>query len=169
MSGEEKVVQVRATEIPGMRIIYQTPLADDGKGISYEAAVDTTISQDDLDELLDRVSEASRRQMAFDQIRISKESLHAAKKKLANALTERAHAIAMLNRHVERMSVNRRGPVDPTTQDANSVKQWDETVAAARNDIVLAEWRIPYWEAIRDRKTPPELPEIANDRLEAAE
>ena len=168
----DKAIEVRATEIPGMRISYQGPVDADGRGLSFEIIADQTIAREDLDEVLDRVAEASRRQMAFDQLRISKEKLRASKLQLDMALKERARAYAILEGHVQKLSQVRRGQVQATAQDAKSVQQWDETIITARNEITLAEWRIPYWEAIRDRREPPELPEIqgaANDTQMAAE
>ena len=162
-------VEVRATEIPGMKITFQGPLSPDGLGVAFEVAVDSTIHQADLDDLLDRIAGARRRQAAIEELPIVRQNLHAKRELLKTARHDKAvHEAAMTARH-EQLAPRRRNEVMPNIQDQNALSQHVKTVIQIEEQIELMKARIPYLEALRDGKEPPDPLPAANDARMAAE
>jgi hypothetical protein len=166
MSAKDKVVEVRATEVPGMRITVQGPLSPDGLGIAFEVGVDSEIAFQKLDALLDKILDARRRQAAIEELPIVRQHLYAKRELLKTA--KRAQA-----EHEARMSARTFGvrgrPVQPNLQDVNGAQQHHNTIMQIEEQIELSMARIPYLEALRDgRPTPDPLP-AANDTKMAAE
>ena len=167
MSAQEKVVEVRATEVPGMRVTFQGPLSPDGLGIAFEAAVDSTTSRADLDELLDRIGGARRRQAAIEELPIVQQSLHANRELLKTARREKAAHEARMGGRIATLSGKRRSEVMPNMQDQNALAQHDNRILQIEEQIERAKARIPYLEALRDGKEPPDPWPVVNDRMAA--
>ncbi len=151
-------VGVREIEIPGMQIKFTGPIAPDGKGMEWTVAVDRTESTEDLNEMLDRITAAHRRQAAIEELPIVKESLYKNRRLLTEAQRERARAEAQA---AARIPPNRRNPQPASPQDESRVLQYDQRILQIQEQILLADARIPYLEAIVAGKEPPEaLPEL---------
>ena len=166
----DKAIEVRATEVPGMQIEFQGPIGPDGLGVGFRIAVDQTISSADLDELLDRVGGARRRQKAIEELPIEKMSLVANLQLLKTAELDRARHKAQMTGRAERLGTRRRGEVEPSPQDVNALSGHDQRIMQIQGQIEGARARIPYLEAIIEGREPPELyPEAANDAAMAAE
>lgn len=147
-------VEVRATEIPGMQITFQGPLGPDGLGIAFQVAVDSTIDRRDLDELLDRVGGARRRQAAMEELPIVRQSLAANLKLLETAKREKEVHIARMQGRVTQLGARRRGEVANSPQDVNALSQHDQRILQIEGQIAGAQERIPYLEALIDRREP---------------
>ena len=166
----DKAIEVRATEVPGMKIVFQGPLGPDGLGVSFEIAEARDISREDLDELLDRVSGARRRQQAMEQLPLEKQRLSANLKLLKTAEVDRARHKAQMQGRMDRIGARRRGEIEPAPQDVNALSQHDGRILEINGQIEGARAAIPYLEAIIAGREPPELyPETANDTQMAAE
>ncbi len=169
MSGD-KAIEVRATEVPGMKIVFQGPLGPDGLGIAFEVAEARDISREDLDELLDRVAGARRRQEAMEKLPLEKQRLSMNLKLLRLAEVERARHKAQMTGRVEQLGARRRGAVEPAPQDTNALAQHDHRIMEINGHIEGARAAIPYLLAIIAGEEPPELyPDAANDTAMAAE
>ena len=142
---------------PQMKITYQTPLGGDGKGISFELAVDAKIDKGALDILLDIPIEAARRQWAIEQLPNVKADLFVNKKLLADQRKGRAAALARQQENVLRFNVNRRREGQPLPADEAAVAQFDARIMDIQGHIEAAYKRIPHLEAIIRGETPPEL------------
>jgi hypothetical protein len=165
----DKAVEVRAIAIPGMKIKYSAPLSTDGDGIEFEMAVDSTIHRDDLDELLDKVAGAHRRQAATRELPLLRQLLHKDRKLLPIARRKAADHDAAMTARAVALGANRRREVQPNLQDVNGLQQLNKDVLAIEEAIKLAEVRIPYLEAIIAGKEPPDPFAAANDTALAAE
>ncbi len=161
----DKAIEVRATEVPGMQIEFQGPIGPDGLGVGFRIAADATISLDELNERLDTVAGALRRQRAMEQLPLEKQRLSANLKLLRTAEIDRA-------RHKAQMSgrtIQRRGGSVEMPQDVNSLAQFDQRIMEINGQIEGARAAIPYLEAVIAGREPPELYPVANDQREAAE
>ena len=165
----DKAVEVRAIEIPGMKIKYSAPLSPDGDGIEYEMAVDSTIHRDDLDELLDKVGGAHQRQAAKRELPLLRQNLHGNRNLLRSARNEKARHEAGMNARASALGGTRRREVQPNPQDANALSQHDQRIIKIEEEIKRAEQRIPYLEAIVAGKDPPDPFAAANDTAQAAD
>src|SRR5512147_2579354 len=100
MSGKEKAIEVRATEVPGMQIEFQGPIGPGGLGVGFRIMVDQTIAREDLDELFDRVDGARRRLVAREQLPLERRRLVVATENLEKAKHARATHEAQMNGRV---------------------------------------------------------------------
>lgn len=165
----DKVFSATATEIPGMRVTYQIAIGD-GRTVAYEAAVDSTIAREDLDELLDRCGDAAERRQAVFELPLVRASLWSNRQLLATERVSRARAQAESEGRVAQLSRGRRADVPLPPSDVNRIAQYDARLLQIEAQIKSAEARIPYLEAIIARREPPDLfPELAADMREAAE
>lgn len=157
--------------IPGMRIIFQQPLSPiEGHGISFELAEDVTLAEADLNELLDRVTGASRRLCYIEELPRLRQLLAMKRQALAREREELARAIARMQSNVVAMSRNRREQRPPAIQDQNSVTEFEKRIAQTTQEVLLAERRIPYLEAyIAGDKTAVEPIDSDEPMAEAAE
>ena len=168
MSDKEKNI-VERVEVPGMQITFGGPLSPDNKGLTFVIAADALIPELALNERLDIVGRAFRRQAAFEELPIVKQSLHANRELLKKAKMELASHKARMDAREAQLMVNRRQKVDPNPQDVNALSQHDQRILQIEGQIEGAKARIPYLEAIIAGDEPPEPFPVANDRLEAAE
>ncbi len=157
----DRVFTSAGVPIPGMRIVYQQPIGPDGRGISFEVAEDATISKEDLNEMLDRVSGAARRLSAIEELPLIKGKLLTDRELLKDEERRLREAGARLESHVTLLSVNRRKEAMPPESDTRAIAQLDQAVSDRRSAIRNSELRIPYLQALIDGRTPPELfPEL---------
>jgi hypothetical protein len=161
---------VAPVEIPGMQISFQSPVGPSGKGISFVGAVPIDCSLDDLNERLDVIAAAARRQDAFEQLRLDQNSLAANKKLLAKAKAARGAAQNVLEGKLTVVGDTRRRAPDATRVapgELNAVMQHDQRIVEIEGQIVGCEERIPFWKAILRGEEPLDLGEPANDRMAA--
>ncbi len=161
----DKAIEVRATEVPGMQIEFQGPIGPDGLGVGFRIAADATISLDELNERLDTVAGALRRQRAMEQLPLEKQRLSANLKLLKTAEIDRARHKAQMSGRV----IQRRGGAVEMPQDVNALAQFDQRIMEINGQIEGARAAIPYLEAVIAGREPPELYPVANDQREAAE
>jgi hypothetical protein len=162
--------EVKRLPLPvgAMAVTYQITIGD-GRTMAFETAVDATVAREDLDGLLDTMGGAAERRQAIFELPLVKANLFANRELLADQEKGRANAIANLQAHVEIRSRGSRPQAQPVPSDVNAVAQFDDRIAKIKAQIKTAELRIPYLEALIDRRDPPDLfPELA-DRREAAE
>lgn len=162
-------VKMIATPVPGLRVTYQMQIGD-GRVIAYEAAVDSTIDRQDLDELLDRCGGAAERRQAVYELPMVRAGLYTNRELLAAQRKARAttHAQAMARHHSQQQG--RRNVIPMAAPDANAIAQFDQRILDLQRQIRNAELRIPYLEAVIARQPPPELfPEAEPEPVEAAE
>jgi hypothetical protein len=155
---------------PVMKITYQMPLGGAGQGLSFEVAAAARIPPEALGEILDNLGSEARRQLAVEQLPNIKADLFVNLKLLRDQKVGRAKAMAQQQANMDRNSINRRREAQPLPADAAAVSQFDARIMDLEGHIEAARKRIPYLEAIIDRRDPPELfPEIEAEYAEAAE
>ena len=164
---KDKVVEVRATEVPGMRIKFSAPISPDGTGIEFDTAVDATISGPDLDELLDRIGKARRRQAAIEELPMEQQALQRNIGLLAVARAEKAAHVQRTEGKIEIIGARRRNPVQPSLQDQNALTQHDSRIMQIEEQIARSKARIPYLEALIAGREPPDQFPAANDKMAA--
>ncbi len=165
MSNESNVVERVA--IPGMQITFQSPLSPDGKGLNFVIACESTIASGDLDQRLDLIAAAVRRQQAVEELPIVKQSLSANLKLLKTAKKEQATAVA---RHEAKAATRNKGLRNQVELPASDLVQHDNRILQIEGQIAGAQTRIPYLEALIEGREPPELfPVSAKDQAEAAD
>ena len=141
-------IKLDGLPVPGMMIVFQQPLSpEQGHGISFQLHEDVTIGEEDLNELLDRVTRATRRQAYIEELPRLRQLLAMKRQAFAEQKKERARAEANMQSNVVRLSQKKRNPAQPTIQDQNAVAQFDARIAALQQEIGLAERRVPYLEA----------------------
>lgn len=146
---DDKVMNVQATQIPGMQIVFQQPLSpEQGHGISFQMAEDVTIDEQSLNELLDRVTGAARRLAFVEELPRLRHLLAAKKQSLESQVKERERAVSRATAFVTLKSAGRRQPVEPPAADQNSIAQFDARIAQLRIEIRMSELRVPYLEAV---------------------
>jgi len=169
----EDATIVESVKIPGMQIASKIPLSPDGKELNFVTFVDALIPLEALNERLDVIAKAGRRQAAIEELPIVKQSLAANLKLLAKEIEARAHAAAALDIKLRVVGGNRRNP-DATRhapQDVNALAQHDNRITQIRGQIEGTRQRIPYLESIIAGEEPPEIADdedAANDRSLAA-
>lgn len=154
---------MQPVEVPGMQITFQSPVGPSGKGISFVLAVESAIETDDLNRRLDVIAAATRRQDAFEQLRLDQQSLAANRKLLVKAKAALSAAEQQLQGKVTLMSANRRRPVDATQaapQQVSSVSQHQQRILEIEGQIAGCEERIPFWKAILRGEEPIDLDEF---------
>ncbi len=163
---------VAPVEIPGMQITFQSPVGPSGKGISFVGAVPLDCTLNDLNERLDVIAAAARRQDAFEQLRLDQNSLAANRKLLAKARAARTAVQHTLDSKLSVVGGTRRNAPDATRVapgEVNAVAQHDQRILEIEGQIAGCEERIPFWKAILLGREPLDLElDPANDR-EAAE
>lgn len=150
MSGEDKTIMA-PVEIPGMQITFQSPLGTKGKGVSFVIAADALIPPAALNERLDVIAAASRRQHAAEELREDLRTLAANRKLLIKARLERDKAEAKMQAKLAVVRGTRRGEPDPSRNaphDIGAISQWNNTVIEIEGQITGCEERIPFWRAI---------------------
>lgn len=169
MSEQTVAVNRRGVAIPGVEITYQATLID-GKQLAFVLAEDATISREDLDELLDRYVGASRRQQAIEELPLVRANLSSNRKLLLLQRRERAKAEGGSHARMALVGSARRNPRPMPVGDENAVAQFDARIAQIETQIKHAELRIPYLEALIDRREPPDPSGfVSQDMAEAAE
>lgn len=135
-------------EVPAMRIVFQQPISPlEGHGISFELAEDVMIGEPELNELLDRVTNAARRLSYIEELPRSRHLLAAKQQELRKQDQERERAHARVASFVTLASTNRRKEAPVPEGDKTAIIQFDQRIAALRLEIGLLERRIPYLEA----------------------
>ncbi len=173
MSGEDKVV-VEQVEIPGMQINFTSPLGPQGKGITFSFAADALAPLGWLNERLDILAAAARRQDAFEQMRLDQNSLHANRKLLPRVQAKRAALVEEKNRAIATMNArtsvpiaNRRNqvahvqasPVDISdlARIDRNITDEDELIFKIEAAIEGCVERIPFWQAILRGEEPLDI------------
>lgn len=155
--------------IGGLGITYQATLID-GRTVAFETAIDLTATQADIDDVLDVIAAATKRQQAIEELPAVRDALSFTLAQLASMKKQRAALVAGHQAKHSAMNANRRNPkpLEAGSTDAN-LAQIDQTIAATEQKIRVAKARIPYLEAIRDRREPPDpFPQYSEDAAEAA-
>jgi hypothetical protein len=149
-------------EVPGMQINFQSPIGPSGKVIAFVMGVDALIPLGRLNEQLDTIARAVRRQDAGEQLLLDRNHLAANRKLLAKAKAARdATAMAHESKLTLAGSERRRAP-DPTKIDPHGVSalsQRDQEILNIEGQIAGCEERIPFWEGILRGDDPLDLPE----------
>lgn len=154
--------------IGGLGITYQATIID-GKTLAFETAVDQTMDRKELDEFMDTFIGAAKRQQAIEELPLVKQSLHANKATLAAQIRARAEIIAGAQARMGKANENRRVAREMSDGDKGSIAQFDQRISQLKTAIAAAEARVPYLEAIIDRRDPPEMfPVLGADEAEAA-
>jgi len=119
---EDKTIVV-PIEIPGMQITFRSQIGPFSKEMSFALGVDALISVGALNERLDIIAAAGRRQDAFEQLERDRQSLAANKKLLPEAQAKRAElekdrakAVEAMAARQQAVAPNRR--VKPDTPQA---------------------------------------------------
>ncbi len=149
-------------EVPGMQINFQSPIGPSGKIIAFVLGVDALASKEYLDERLDVLAGAARRQDAFEQLRLDQNSLAANRKLLAKAKAARNAAQHGLDAKLTLVGASRRREPDPTKvapHDVNAVMQHDQRITEIEGQIAGCEERIPFWKAILRGEEPLDIDE----------
>ncbi len=168
MSGEDKTV-VQPVEIPGMQINFQSPVGPSGKLINFVTSADALISIEVLNERLDIVAAAARRQDAFEQLRLDQQALLANRKLLAKERAKISATRQTIEHKVANFPGSARRSVDATKaapQEISMVSQIESRIFEIEAQIVGCEERIPFWKAILRGEEPLDLEPI-NDRMAA--
>lgn len=159
MSDEEKIV-VQPVEVPGMQITFQSPIGPTGKGMSFVLSADALIPAGALNERLDIIAAAARRQDAFEQLRLDQQSLAANRKLLAKAKAAMSAAQVQLDGKLSVVGGSRRREPDATKvapHDVNAVSQHQQRVLEIEGQIAGCEERIPFWKAILRGEEPLDI------------
>jgi len=163
----DPVVSVSGIAVPGLKVAFHIQLTD-GAVLDYEAAVDQTLCREDLDELLDRLGGAAERQRAIRELPLCRNRLAKNLRLLPNRRADVAKAKADATAHITIMNANRRNQRDemPMT-DVQAVKGAVDALNITEQTIELDKLMIAYYEAIIDRRDPPdpaaEEPEAATE------
>lgn len=155
----DQVVSVPAIAVPGLKISYGLQLSD-GVSLVYEAAVDSTIAKEDLNELLDRLSGATERQRAIRELPRARDRLAKNLSVLPQARRRVAQAEAQASAHIAQLSQTRRKDVPMLTTDVNETKAANDALAILLQTIELDRLAIAYFEATIDGREPPLPPEL---------
>jgi hypothetical protein len=146
-----------------MQISFQSPIGPAGKGISFVLSADALIPVETLNERLDIVAAAARRQDAFEQLRLDQQSLAANRKLLAKRQAQR-NAVRIA--HESKLSVvggTRRREPDATKLDPHGIaalSQHDQAILEIEGQIAGCEERIPFWKAILRGEEPLDLEDV---------
>lgn len=145
--------------VPGLKIAYHIQIGE-GQQIAYEAAVDSTVDQQDLNELLDRLGTAAERRKAIHDLPYAKLRLRQNREKLAKAEKALHEAISKQEAHVQQLVQTRRNAnaAQPLPTDINAVTQAQSTLQGIIDTIRFDELEIPRLEAIIAGRPPPEEP-----------
>ena len=146
--------------VPGLKIAFHFVCGTGGPNppqLSYEAAVDSTIDQADLDELLDRLGRAAERRAAFHDLPFARLRLKQNREKLAKAERAVHEAITKQEAHIQQMAAARRNPdrAQPLGVDVNAVSQAQNALQGIIDTIRFDELEIPRLEAIIACREPP--------------
>lgn len=158
----EKAVR-RDIEIPGMKVAYHFPITPEGgRALSYEAAVDSTIGQEDLNDMLDTMRVAAERQKAIHDLPFHKMRLVQNRAKLPAREKELALMTANAQAKANRNATNRRTQLDVNPADQQNIAKLESALADLVATIAADEGEIPRLEAIiAGREPPAELSAIA--------
>ena len=161
---------VEPVEIPGMQISFSSPIGPSGKGLNFVMSADALILEGALNERLDIIARAARRQDAFEQLRLDQQSLIANRKLLAQQRAKLSATHRTVESKVANFPTSRRG-VDATKaapQELSAISQIENRIFEIEGQIAGCEERIPFWKAILRGEEPLDLePEPANDRMAA--
>ena len=160
-----EIVKEPGVTIGGLGITYQATLID-GKQLAFETAIDNTVDREELDRTLDTFIGAAKRQQAIEELPLVKEALSVNLATLRQKETERAQAIAAQDaraalsemerpRGTRRHAGNANQPLTAGGPDA-AVMQANQMIEALKAKIAAARARIPYLQAIIDRREPPD-------------
>lgn len=158
----DPVVSVSGIAVPGLKISYGLQLSD-GVSLVYEAGVDSTVAKEDLNELLDRVSDAAERQRCKRDLPKARDRLAKNVRMLLPARRRVAEADRQSNAHIAQLSQNRRKDVPMLATDVNEVKAANDYLVGLLQQIELDKLVIAYFEAIIDGREPPLPPELQDD------
>jgi len=151
-------------EVPGMQINFQSPVGPSGKIIAFVLGVDALCSKEMLDDRLDVIAAAARRQDAFEQLRLDENALAANRKLLAKAKAARDATARSHEGRLSAVGATRRNAPDPTKIDPHGVSalsQHDQRILEIEGQIAGCEERIPFWRAILRGEEPLDLGEPA--------
>lgn len=159
-------VVIEPVPIPGMQISFQSPIGPAGKGISFVLSADALISAGVLNERLDIVAAAARRQDAFEQLRLDQQSLAANRKLLAKRQAQRNAVRLSHEAKLELVPPGgkpRRRPQDATQADPHGIAalaQHDQAILEIEGQIAGCEERIPFWKAILRGEEPLDIESV---------
>ena len=147
----------------GIGITYQFTL-DGAQTLAFEIAAASTMPRADLDEILDRIGGAAERRQAILEMPICKMNLLTNLRMLENQREGRAKAVAEAKARAEVRSINRRNPVQMAQGDENAIAEFDKRIMQIEGSIKTGRMRIPYLEALIERRPPPDLfPDVPPD------
>jgi hypothetical protein len=150
-----------ALAVAGLGITYQATLID-GKTLAFETAIDNTVDRPELDGFLDTFIGAAKRQQAIEELPLVKQSLSANTQTLHEQERARARAVADGQARISASNASRRNPRPETpASDVAALAQFDQRISQLKSAIAAARARIPYLEAIIDRREPPEMFPVA--------
>lgn len=148
-------VEARPVEVNALGITYQIAL-EEGRTIAYESKVDATCSTEDMDELLDRLHDATERQLARVNLPKAKGKLKIARIQLR--MQEQLHARTESEQLAHHRLSRKQGEFRPSEAQRNNLTGIETSIARFRADLPIIEWEIARLEAIIARREPPEEP-----------
>lgn len=149
-------------EVPGMQINFQSPVGPSGKVIAFVLGVDALTPLGALNDRLDIIARAVRRQDAGEQLLLDRNHLAANRKLLAKAKAARDATARAHEGKLTLVGASRRREPDPTRIDPHGVSalsQHDQRIVEIEGQIAGCEERIPFWEGILRGGDPLDLPE----------
>lgn len=144
--GVTSLYQNDDANVLGMGIEYQMPLSPNGQGIGFRISVDLMLPKEQLDEVLDRVSNAARRLSYIEELPRTRHLLRVKEESLDRQKKDRAAAVARQEAYVRISSVGKRKDVEPRPADVSAIAQFDAKITDTEQEIGVLKARIPYLE-----------------------
>lgn len=156
MSDGNRVIDLQGYPVPGLKVAYHFQISEAGRALSYEAGVDSTISREELDALLDTIRGASERQKAIHDLPFHKMRLVQNEAKLPARRKELAVAIAGAQAKANRAaSRERRNELQVNPADQQNIAKMEGALADLVATIEADRMEIPRLQAIIDGREPP--------------
>jgi hypothetical protein len=182
MSGEDKTV-VQPVEIPGMQIKFESPLGPHGKTLSVITVAGTDEDLGSLNQRLDIIAAAARRQDAFEQLRMDQNALIANRKLLPTVrakrdklLEDRKKLLATMESKLHFVAPGQRRPqqTQASPQDISmlatferDIDKEDKLVFEVEAAIIGCEERIPFWKKLLRGEEPLDLDDDEPSKMAA--
>lgn len=151
----DKVVDLSGFPVPGMKVAYHFQISETGRALSYEAAVDSTIGREDLNDMLDTMREAGERQKAFHDLPFHQMRLAQNQAKLPMRKKELSLAVAAAQAKATRHASSRRTEMTVGPSDQQNIAKLESAVADLEAVIEADRLEIPRLQAIIDGREPP--------------
>lgn len=149
-------VEARPIEVNALGITYQITLAD-GRTVAYETRMDATCELADMDELLDRIHDATERQAARVNLPQARAKLKIAHTQLR--MQEQLYATTQAGQEAAHSVSRKQGPFRPSEAQRTNLENIRASIARFRADIPILEWEIARLEAVIAREEPPPEPQ----------